>query len=395
MMTIMRSTLVLGILMPLCIATADAQTAPAPSTVTGVAAPAPSTSTGSVPAEAASTARPPSLRQGHGVRAADDAREAAVLGKCKGRPEASPGSQTRARPPASPPPAPHHYTVTGIPGVVAAGQHWKALWSEHGLEANTLTFFIADGILAAEDGGILIPQSEKSQVLELSATGKVSVVYRDTHTGGALSRSRSGVLFIAERELNPAIWELAPARRRLADRYQGDPLDCLGAGLNDLTADGKGGVYFTMGGLYYADSHGTITRYGENLRTNGIVLSPDERTLYVTNGAALVAFDVQPDGSLVHQRELVTLPDGPGDGGTIDQNGRIYVSGGAAGVRVVSPDGKYLGTIATPLGVQSLTFGGPGKRTLFALMSVSSEGRTGARIIAIPMLARGYRGRAK
>ena len=285
--------------------------------------------------------------------------------------------------------------MTAIPGVIAAGQHWQELWSAVGLEANTLTFFIADGIMAADDGSILIPEAEKSEVIELTASGKVSVAYRDTHTGGALSRSKRGVLFIAQRELNPAIWELAPRRKLLANRYQGDPLDCLGVGLNDLTADRKGGVYFTMGGLYYADPHGTITRYGENLRTNGIVLSADEKILYVTNGAALAAFDVEADGSLTHQRELVTLPDGSGDGTTIDKDGRIYVTGGAAGVRVVAPDGKYLGTIPTPFGAQSVTFGGPGKKTLFALMSVASDGHTGARIIAIPMLAQGYPGRAK
>jgi gluconolactonase len=326
------------------------------------------------------------------VRAADDAREAAVLADCKSPPPAPSGSPPGVRPPA---PTPHDYTVTEIPGVIAAGQQWKQLWSAAGMEAQTLSFFIADGIIAADDGGILIPQAEKSDVLKLTADGKVSVVYRDTHTGGALSQSSKGPLFIAQRELNPAIWELAPQRKLLANRFQGDPLDCLGVGLNDLMADGKGGVYFTMGGLFYADRHGTITRYGEELRTNGIVLSADEKILYVTNGAALVAFDVQPDGALSHQRQLAALPDGPGDGATIDKDGRIYVTGGGAGVRVVAPDGKYLGTIATPLGVQAVTFGGPGKRTLFALMSISSEGHTGARIIAIAMLAQGYRGRPK
>lgn len=364
----MRPAILLGMLMPLCIATGLSQQATPPT--------------------------PPVLRQGHGVRAADDAREPAVLAKCKSPPPSSGAARARNRPAAAPSTL-HEYTVTGIPGVIAAGQRWRTLWTEHGLAANTLTFFIADGILAAADGGILIPQSEKSQVIELTPAGKVSVVYRNTRTGGALSRSRSGVLFIAQRELNPAIWELAPTRRLLANQYQGDPLDCLGVGLNDLTADGKGGVYFTMGGLYYADRRGTVTQYGESLRTNGIVLSPDEHTLYVTNGASLVAFDIQPDGSLTRQRELVKLPDGPGDGATIDQDGRIYVSGGPAGVRVVSAEGNYLGTIETPLGVQSLTFGGPHKRTLFALMSLSSDGRTGARVIAIPTLAGGYRGRAK
>jgi sugar lactone lactonase YvrE len=46
---------------------------------------------------------------------------------------------------------------------------------------------------------------------------------------------------------------------------------------------------------------------GENLTTNGIILSADEKTLYVTNGPAIVAFDVQKDGSLTNQREFTKL----------------------------------------------------------------------------------------
>ena len=100
------------------------------------------------------------------------------------------------------------------------------------------------------------------------------------------------------------------------------------------------------------------------MRTDGIILSPGEKILYVTNGDALVAFDVQRDGSLSHQRQFVKLADGSGDGSTVDKDCRIYVTGGSAGVRVVAPDGKYLGTIPTPLGVMSVTFSGPGKKTL-------------------------------
>lgn len=358
----MRHIVLLGLTLSLCAETATAQTAPV-------------------------------LRQGHGVRAADDARESAVLATCRNSPPA-PTSPPGTRPAPTPSIA-HDYAVTAIPGVIAADQKWKTIWRAGGLEASTLTFFVADGIVAADDGAILVPRAELSQVIELTLAGKVSVAYQDTRTGGALSRNKKGQLFIAQRELNPAIAELAPQRRLLADRYQGDPLDCLGVGLNDLTAASNGGVYFTMGGLYYADPHGVITKYGENLRTNGLVLSANEKILYVTNGATLVSFDVQPDGSLTNQRELAALPGGPGDGVTIDNAGRIYVSGGGEGVRVIAPDGKYLGTIPTPYGAQSVTFAGPDKKTLFALMSVSWDGHTGAQIIAISMLARGYPDRAK
>ncbi|PYS40378.1 MAG: gluconolactonase, partial [Acidobacteria bacterium] len=125
-----------------------------------------------------------------------------------------------------------------------------------------------------------------------------------------------------------------------------------------------------------------------------VILSPDEKTLYVTNGPTLVAFDVQPDGSLKNQRDFVTFSAGGGDGATVDSAGRIYVTGGS-GVQVVGPDGKYLGLIPTPRNVISVAFSGPDKKTLFAVVSYGPRESLQAEIIAIPMIAQGYKGRAK
>jgi gluconolactonase len=207
--------------------------------------------------------------------------------------------------------------------------------------------------------------------------------------------SSKGVLFVASRGIDTAIWQLAPERRLFANRYEGDPLECLGGVLNDLTADGRGGVYFTMGGLYYADPSGHVTAYGENLRTNGVILSPDEQTLYVTNGAIVVAFDVRPDGSLANQRDFATLPAGSGDGMAVDAAGRLYVTagggGGAPGVHVFAADGQPLGTIGSPRNLITVAFSGAGKRTLYAV----ANDRRNVDVYAIPMIAQGYAGRAK
>src|SRR5256885_2138180 len=114
----------------------------------------------------------------------------------------------------------------------------------------------------------VVAQNDSSRVVKLDRNGKPSVAYSDPHTGGALSMSAQGNLFIVERGLHMKIEQLAPRRRVLADSYQGEPLDCVGPVINDLTADRRGGVYFTMGGLFHADSKGIVTRYGENLLTN-------------------------------------------------------------------------------------------------------------------------------
>jgi gluconolactonase len=337
----------------------------------------------------------PALRTGPGVQAAQDAKEPEVLAGCKTPPPARGGGAARggagggaARGPAPNPAEIREYTVTEIPGVIAAGQKWKSVWAEDGNNG--------DGIIGTKDGGLLIAQNDKSDVIKLDKDGKTSVVYTDTNTGGALSMNPKGVLYLNSRGLNAKILELAPKRRVFADKYNGDSLDCIGGVLNDLQADSKGGVYFTMGGLFYANSKGEITKYGENLGTNGIILSPDEKTLYVTNRGTLAAFDVQKDGSLTNQREFTKWEGGGGDGSTVDSTGRIYVTTNA-GVQVIGPDGKWLGLIPVPRNVISVAFSGPDKKTLYAVVSYRGgpENAQHAEIISIPMLSQGYKGRAK
>jgi gluconolactonase len=290
--------------------------------------------------------------------------------------------------PATFPPPPAAYTVAAIPGVIAAGQKWTKVWEVSGNNA--------DGILADKNGDLLIAQNHNSAVVKLDQSGKVSTVYMDTHTGGALTQDTKGAFFIVERGLRQNVTQLAPQRRVVADKLpNGDPLDCLGGVINDLTADGKGGVYFTMGGLFYADAKGIVTRYGENLATNGVVLSADQKTLYVTNGRTVTAFDVQPDGSLSNQRQFVELPSGNGDGLTIDAQRRLYVTAGPA-VHVVAPDGKLLGSIPAPYGLITAAFAGKDKKTLYAVVSLIDPMRLQhAYVYSILMSAQGYEGRAK
>jgi gluconolactonase len=282
--------------------------------------------------------------------------------------------------------------VTAIPGVIAGGQPWRFLWQEAGNNG--------DGIVGTDDGALLIAQNDKSVVLRLAPDGATSIVQRDTHTGGSLSINTKGEMFIVSRGLKTSIQQLTPRRRVLADNHQGDPLECAGTNPNDLSAAGNGGVYFTQVGVFYASPAGVVTRYGRNITPNGIILSADEKTLYVTNGPTLAAFDVQADGSLTNQREFAKLEGGGnGDGLAIDSAGRIYVTTNP-GVQVIAPDGRYLGIIPTPRPVISVAFGGSDKRTLYVLAR-GARGADGmdvanaAQVWSIPMLAQGYRGRAK
>jgi gluconolactonase len=197
---------------------------------------------------------------------------------------------------------------------------------------------------------------------------------------------------------------LAPERKILASSFEGKGLGRL----NDLVVDKKGGVYFNGDGTtFYVNPGGQVSGVGGNIRTNGLMLARDEKTLYVTNGMVIVAFDVRPDGTVTNQRHFGTLEaGGAGDGMAIDAAGRLYVTS-RSGVQVLSPEGKYLGVIPTPRAAISVAFSGPDKKTLYvvgsgALGPDGQELRTpeGVRnnaktIYKIAMLAQGFKGRAK
>jgi gluconolactonase len=277
--------------------------------------------------------------------------------------------------------------------VIAAGQTWKVVWSWEGNNA--------DGLIAGDAGTILFANNDARNVMKVDpATGLATVLYSDTNTGGALSRSKNGALFLAVRGLHSGIAQLAPQRKMFADSFRGEPLDCAGGVMNDLVADGRGGVYFavTGAGLFYANPQGVVSQYGTGVSlANGIILSPDEKTLYVTNGAVVLAFDVQPDGALTRQREFGKLRGGQdGDGSAVDAEGRLYVATGAS-ADVFAPTGEFLGSIRGPQGMHGVAFGGRDKKTIFGIVFYGTWGTVSARnrVVAIPMMAQGFTGRAK
>jgi sugar lactone lactonase YvrE len=258
----------------------------------------------------------------------------------------------------------------------------------------------ADGPIAGPDGSMLFANNDASNVMRLDpSTGMASILFENTNTGGGLSRSKNGALFLASRGVGGGIEQLEPTRRMFANTFQGEPLECVGGTPNDLVADARGGVYLSISGagVFHANPQGVMSRYEGAPNANGIILSPDEKTLYVTNGGVVMAYDVQADGSLTNLREFAKLRGGQGgDGAAVDSEGRVYVATGAS-ADVFSPKGEFLGSIPGPRGLHGVAFGGRDKKTLFGIVFYGGWGTPSARnqIVAIPVLSQGYQGRAK
>lgn len=311
--------------------------------------------------------------------------------------------------------------VTAIPDVIDAGAKWQLAWQ--GTDN-------ADGIVGTKDGGLLFAQEQPSTVRKLDKNDNVSVYIEDTHGAGALAIDSKGRVLAVERTCTDpgrgnqpcseptAIAVIYPEEQRktIIDNFNGKPLGRI----NDLVVDKNNTVYFTSGTAYYVTTktdrgklkigrgktETEIVSLGPDLRTNGIMLSPDEKLLYVTNGSTIMQFDIQLNGWVNNKREFAKLQGGNGDGMAIDDSGRLYVSS-APGIQVFDPQGKYLGTIPTPRNAISVAFSGKDKKTLYVVGSgaLGPDGKEfttpqGVRnnaktIYKIQMVASGFHGRPK
>ncbi len=171
----------------------------------------------------------------------------------------------------------------------------------------------------------------------------------------------------------------------LADRYDGKRFNSP----NDLAVRGDGTIYFTdppyglegveksslrelpFAGVYRLSLDGQVTLLSKSLDfPNGIAFSPDEKTLYIGvsewKAARIVAYDVQPDGTLANERvffdaQPLSSDKTPGscDGLKVDREGNLWASG-PGGILVINPAGKLIGRINTGVPTANCGWGDDG-----------------------------------
>lgn len=178
--------------------------------------------------------------------------------------------------------------------------------------------------------------------------------------------------------------------------WDGKPL----LGPNDVTLDGKGGIYFTdpegsgvenpIGAVYYVDPSGVTHRVAHGLAyPNGVVVRPDGKTLLVGEGEAnrILSYEILSSGKVGPMRVLIDLPKKSGkqlenhaDGMTLDGAGNLYVAHfGMGQIQVVSPEGRLLKSLdAGNMSCSNVVFGGPRKDHLFIAGSLREFESPGA-----------------
>jgi len=180
--------------------------------------------------------------------------------------------------------------------------------------------------------------------------------------------------------LDAPLTDPKPVFTTLADHYEGKRFSSP----NDLVFDSHGALYFTdppyglplgpgdstqetpFNGVYRLGTDGVVTLLTDALsRPNGIGLSSDQKTLYVSNSdssrAVWMAYDLLPSGGIARARvffdatSLVAQNPGLPDGLKVDRAGNLFAAG-PGGILVFSPDGRHLGTIRTTLATANEAF---------------------------------------
>jgi gluconolactonase len=266
-------------------------------------------------------------------------------------------------------------------------------------------YAFTEGPAADAGGNVYFSDIPNKTIHKIDPAGKVTVFRPNSNSANGLMVNAKGEVVACEME--GAIVALSPdgkGRRVVAGEYEGKRFNAP----NDLVLDRAGGVYFTdpmfraptplpqgKTCVYYADAAGKVTRLIDDLpNPNGVLLSPDEKTLYVlpSGQKQMMAYPVAAPGKLGKGRVFCELEqakaggNGGGDGGTVDAKGNVYITS-ALGLQVFDPAGKKLGTIRFPEQPSNATFGGKDLKTLYVTARTS--------VYACPMEVAGHRYPAK
>jgi gluconolactonase len=247
-------------------------------------------------------------------------------------------------------------------------------------------FKFTEGPTADAAGHVYFTDQPNNRIHRYSNDGILTTFLEPAGRSNGLCFDPQGFLWACADE-NNELWRIDPAtgeHQVMASGFENKRFN----GPNDVWVHPNGGVYFTDPFFmrpYWnrgpAEQPGNqvfhLAPDGKTLRrvttdhalTNGVVGSPDGKTLYVSDPGKnkVFAYNIQPDGTLTNPRVFC---EGNSDGLTLDAAGNLYLTG--KGITIVGPDGAVITTVDIPEPwTANVCFGGADRKTLFITASTA------------------------
>jgi gluconolactonase len=275
-----------------------------------------------------------------------------------------------------------------VPTFVAPGAKLEKLWSEGEF---------TEGPAEGPDGCIYFSDIGNRIMKYDPKTGKTTAYRNPSGRSNGMKFDDQGRLIVCEGantggSRRISITEKDGTVKTLADKWEGKRFNSP----NDLTLDAKGRIYFSdpryVGdekreleneSVYRIDPDGKVTLVVKDVtKPNGLVISPDGKTLYVAESNSdpkrprqLLGYPLDADGTVGARKVLYDFGKERGiDGMTVSTDGTIVATAGskeAGGVYFFSPEGKKLGFVYTPEDPSNCCFVGADRKTLYVTAGVS------------------------
>lgn len=246
---------------------------------------------------------------------------------------------------------------------------------------------LLEGPVFDVDGNLYCTDIPWGRIFRVDGAGGFSVLAEYDGEPNGLKFHRDGRLFVAD--YRHGIMVCDPVSGRVEPYLTRVRLERLKA-VNDLTFSTTGDLYFTDQGLtglhdptgrvFRMRASGEIDCLLDNVPSpNGLVLSPDEATLYVavTRANAIWRVPLMADGSVAKVGNFIQLSGGGGpDGIAVDGEGNLVVCHiGLGAVWLFSADGEPMLRVQSKVGkhTTNAAYGGADRRDIYVTESHSGS----------------------
>lgn len=202
-------------------------------------------------------------------------------------------------------------------------------------------------------------------IIKYTPGGGCEIFIANPGTNGLAVSPNGNIVGASHKTRSITEWDIVTKQPKiLADMYMNRMLDSP----NDLAVHSNGGIYFSnttfeLGGrppgfgtaVFWRNPAGVLSVVAPGGGPNGVVLSQDQRRLYVVGGGV---WDLDAAGTPSNNRAFTFPP--TTDGLAVDCSGNVYTSSGS----ILSPAGAQIGTFP---GGTNLAFGGADGMTLYVV----------------------------